>query len=64
MDYVTLPQAAKALGMDYGKVWYAARLGAIVKPKRIGKATLLTQEQVETLRQHFGKADTMKTEGE
>jgi hypothetical protein len=55
MQYYSLPQAVEQLGEQYDRVYYAitGKADCSVRPKCIGKAKLLTQEQIDTLRAYF-----------
>lgn len=49
----TIPQAAKKIGIEYDKVYYAASRGDIIKAAKIGRVFLLSEANVTSLRKYF-----------
>ena len=59
--YVSLPDVPQRIGQTYDRVYYAILKG-VVKPKQYGKSRLLSQEQIEVLREYFAAKDTKENE--
>jgi hypothetical protein len=56
MDMHTISEAAKMIGQTYSRVWHAYAYGRVPAPLRVGRAFILTDTDIDTLRMYFGGA--------
>lgn len=52
MKLYSLPEAADSLSVPYHKLYYAMLIG-IVTPQKVGRARILTDEEIQILETHF-----------
>ncbi len=57
--YYSLPEVQEILGVTYDRVWYACVTGK-VRPQVVGHTRLLTEKDIEILRELFERRDRCK----
>jgi DNA-binding transcriptional MerR regulator len=53
MEYVTVYEMAKRLGVYPGRIYRAHRMGRVPEPQRVGPTRLYTDADAKRLREYF-----------
>ena len=61
MKVYCLKDAAELLGVSYHRLYYALLLG-VIHPMRSGRIRLLTQKDMDVLKEHFAIREKEKVE--
>lgn len=59
MQFFSMPQAVKTLGIPYHRIYYAIATGK-VKPHSAGHSRILTESDLVALRVHFAGLEARK----
>ena len=53
MGLFTMQEAAELIGIDYKRIWYAARVGDLKATQQVGRLRLFDDYGIAEMRRHF-----------